>query len=371
MKKYEDFEDFDDFAGDSEPVNLKPYFEIALKNWKKILWWALGGAALGIIIGFSMPKQYTCKVVVAPELATRATASGGLSSLASLAGINMNTLALTDAMHPDLYPEVIKSTSFYISLFDVPVDVKWKGEMIHTDLYDYMVNYYKKPWWGTVMALPHIAWGGIKSIFVHKDEFDDAEGHAVMDSLRLTKQQEMVVKALAKNVSATVEKKTFVLSVKVVMQDKLVSAQVANAIIRKLQDFVVSYRTEKARENVEYYELIYDETREAYLAAQRAYAKYVDAHMGIVSKSSQVQQQHLQNEAQLRYQMYNQTAQNLLAARAKVQHESPVLVVVQPGIAPHIGKPSKVRLAIVWFILGAAVGAFVTIHKEKTEEKPE
>ena len=89
----------------------------------------------------------------------------------------------------------------------------------------------------------------------------------------------------------------------------------------------------------------------------------MDSNVGSVSKSSQVHQQHLQNEAQLRYQLYNQTAQSLLAARAKVQQESPVLVVLQPGIAPHIGKPSKVKLTILWFILGGLAGAVWCVLK--------
>ncbi|MBR5904993.1 MAG: chain-length determining protein [Bacteroidales bacterium] len=366
MSKYQDFDEFDDFdeMGGSS-VDFKPYIDLLLKNWKKLLVWAFCGALFGIMIGFSTPKTYTTKAVVAPEIATRSTLGNGLSSLASLAGVNMNTMALTDAMHPDLYPEIIKSTNFKIALFDMPVTVETKDSLVHTDLYDYMVNYCKAPWWGYVFGLPRMAIEGVKSIFVKKDEFDDAEGHASLDSLRLTKQQEMVVKALSKNITASVEKRTYVLSLKVTMQDPKIAAQLANEIIKKLQDFVVSYRTEKARETVDYYELIYEETRNEYLAAQKAYAYYSDANLGVANNRAKVQLQQLQNEAQLRYQMYNQTAQNLLAARAKVQQEAPVLVVIQPGIAPHVGKPSKVKLAILWFMLGAAACCAWLLIKRK------
>ncbi len=362
MKKYEDFDDFEEIGADSGSYDFKALFEVVLKSWKKILVWALCGAAFGMMIGLSKPKTYTAKAVVAPEITTR-TGAGGLSSLASLAGINMNTMALTDAMHPDLYPEIIKSTNFYIDLFDMPVTFEHKDTLVHTDLYDYMVNYAKSPWWGTVLGLPWKAMDGLKKLFGKVDEFDDAEGHFNVDSLRLTKQQEMVVKALSKNISAAVEKRTYVLNLKVTMQDPIIAAQLANAIIENLQKFVISYRTEKERNNVDYYKKIYDETQSDYLAAQRAYSRYVDSNVGSVSKSSQVHQQHLQNEAQLRYQLYNQTAQSLLAARAKVQQESPVLVVLQPGIAPHIGKPSKVKLTILWFILGGLAGAVWCVLK--------
>lgn len=364
MKEF-DFDEFD--GGQEQSIDFMPYVRKVLKGWKNVLLWAVIGGVFGVIIGISTPKKFTAKAVVAPELATRSTLSSGLNSLASLAGVNMNSLAITDAMHPDLYPEVIRSTNMYISLFDMPVTVSTKDSLVHTDLYDYVVNYTKHPWWGVIMGLPHLAADGVKHLFVKKDDFEDAEGHERVDSLRLTRQQEMVVKALSKSISASVEKKTYVLSIKVSMQDRIIAAQLANEIVNKLKEFVVDYRTEKSRENVDYYKLIYDQTRSDYLAAQRAYAYYMDSHQNVLSKSSLVQQQQLQNEAQLRYQMYSQTAQNLLAAEAKVQQEAPVLVVVQQGIAPHNGKPSRVKLAVLWFFLGGIMGAAWVIWKSRSK----
>ncbi len=353
MSKRE-FDEFDDLGPEGQSVDIKPYFQLLLKNWKKILLWALCGALFGIMIGFSTPKTYTSRAVVAPELTTRAN-TAGLSTLASLAGINMNTLTLTDAMHPDMYPEIIRSTDFFIKLFDMPVDVRTKDTLIHTDLYDYMVNYNRTAWWNYVLGVPRFVLNGIKSLFVEKDEFDEAEGHSSVDHSRLTKQQEMVVKALSNSVTASVEKRTYVLSLKATMQDPVIAAQLVNAIVENLQQFVVDYRTEKERENLEYYKKIYEETRADYLSAQQAYARYADSNAGSISKTSQIKQQQLQNEAQLRYQLYNQISQHLLASRVKVQQESPVLVVIQQGIAPHNGKPSKVKLAILWFMLGAVI----------------
>lgn len=350
-----EYDDFDDVGPGQTSLDMKPYFMLVLKKWKQILFWALCGAVLGIIIGFSTPKTYTATAVVAPELATRSTLSSGLNSLASLAGVNINSMAITDAMHPDLYPVVIRSSTFYIDLFDEPVSFIRADTLVTTDLYDYMAHYTKAPWYGYVLGLPRMGINWVKGWFAKKDAFEDAEGHDYVDSLRLTREQARVVKALSKSVKATVEKKTYVLSINATLQDPVLAAQLANAVVNHLRQFVVNYRSEKAMENVAYYERIYDETHADYLAAQRAYAYYVDSHMGSTSQSSQVQRQHLQNEAQVRYQIYYSTAQNLLAARAKVQQESPVLVVVQRAMAPFIGKPSKVKLAILWFLLGAVI----------------
>jgi len=61
--------------------------------------------------------------------------------------------------------------------------------------------------------------------------------------------------------------------------------------------------------------------------------------------------------------MFNQTAQNLIAAEAKVQQKAPVLVTIQQAFASRKGKPSKVKLAMLWFVLGAVFGAAMVILK--------
>lgn len=338
-------------------IDLKPYIMRVVKGWKTILLWALGGALLGIVIGLSKPKTFTATAVVAPEITTRSSV-GGLNTLASLAGVNVNSLALTDAMHPELYPTIIGSDDFCIGLFDMPVSFAKGKETVDTNLYDYIANYTRTPWYAYVIGLPRIAVNAVKGLFSKAGD-QESEGCAVTDSLRLTKEQESVIKALSASIKATVEKKTYALVVKVTMQDKVIAAQVANAVGDNLRKFVTDYRIGKAQNNVDYFEKLYEQTNEEYLQAQRAYARYLDSNRGIQTSSAQVTRQLLQNDAQLKYQLFNSTAQNLMTARAKVQQETPVLVDIQRAKAPNNGKPSKVRLALLWMILAGIAGAVV------------
>ena len=155
------------------------------------------------------------------------------------------------------------------------------------------------------------------------------------------------------------------------MQDRVIAAQVANAVIDRLQEFVVAYRTEKSRKDLNYFKTLYEQRHSEYVAAQRAYAYYADSHQGTSSRSSRIYEQQLQNEAQLHYQMFNQTAQNLIAAEAKVQQKAPVLVTIQQAFASRKGKPSKVKLAMLWFVLGACLGLVWSIWSSHVHLKPE
>ena len=325
----------------------------SLKDWRSLLLWAVVGAVVGLVIGLSTPKTYSVDALVAPEITTRST-MGGLSSLASLAGVNTSTMTMTDAMHPNLYPEIIHSSYFCVELFDMPVTVETKDSLVHTDLYTYITDYYKSPWWSAVMALPKKAADAIKGWFV-KEEDQEADGYSGVNVMKLTEQQESVIDVLSQSINASVDKKSYILSLNVKSQDPVVAADLANYVIEKLQGFVLSYRTEKAQENLDYLRSIQRQSKVEYEQAQGRYARYLDRNQGVVGNSGQAVQQQLQNEANLRFQMYNQTSQKLLDARAKVQEEEPVLVVVQPGLPPHTGTPSIARLVILMFLFGAVL----------------
>lgn len=69
----------------------------------------LATGILGIIVAFSIPKVYNSKVVLAPEMGNNSTVGGGLSSLASMAGIDLNKMGDEDgALYLQIYPSIIR-----------------------------------------------------------------------------------------------------------------------------------------------------------------------------------------------------------------------------------------------------------------------
>ena len=77
-------------------------------------------AVVAIVVAFSIPKDYESIVVLAPE-SSSGSALSGLSSLASLAGVNMGSIQNEDALYPELYPQIIGSTVFLSDLYEMQV----------------------------------------------------------------------------------------------------------------------------------------------------------------------------------------------------------------------------------------------------------
>ena len=77
---------------------------------------------------------------------------------------------------------------------------------------------------------------------------------------------------------------------------------------------------------------LFEERKQEYYAAQKKYAKYVDTHDNLVLQSIRAEQERLQNDMSLAYQVYSQVINQLQIARAKVQEEKPVFAVVEPPV---------------------------------------
>ncbi len=328
--------------------------ELAQKLWasrRLIVKFGIVGVIAGLIVAFSIPKEYTTTIKLAPEFSDNKAAGGSLGALASMAGINAggNT---TEAVYPQLYPDIVASVPFTVGLFDVPVTDK-EGEL-KTTVREYVTDELSSPWWSTIIGLPGMVIGGVKSLFISEDE---EAGGAGLDTFRLTKDETDVVNVLMDRVSADVDTKTSVITLSVTMQDPMVSALLADTVVERLKAYVTDYRTNKAREDLEYARKLNEEAKAEYYKAQQRYANYLDKNQGIVLRSVRTEQERLQNEASLAFNLYNSTAQRLQAAKAKVQEITPVYTVVQPATVPLLpSKPSKV-LILIGFVFLAVVAA--------------
>ena len=355
-----------------DEIDLMELVRKLLREWKLILKWCAVAVIVGLVIGFSIPKEYTSTSKLAPEAAPR-TSSGGLGSLASLAGINLGSIGTADAFYPELYPDIVTSTPFVVDLFPVPV----KTKDVETDYYTYLRDYTRSPWWNAVIKAPFKALGWFMGLF--REKTVQVEGFAALDPARLTDEQATIASAIRNNVNLSVDKKTSIISVVVTAQDPLVAKCICDEVISRLQTYITTYRTQKARRDLAYYEHLYSESKEAYFNAQQRYAGYVDRNQGVILQRVKTEQERLQNEMNLNYQLYNTCAQQLQAAKAKVQQETPVFTVINPPQVPlKRSKPSKVTILVACMFLGAVLAAVWVLwgrdgvaSLKKKDEEPE
>lgn len=323
---------------------------LALKIWinrKFFLKTCIIGFIIGLIVAFSIPKEYETKVTLAPEASNKGGISGSMGTLAAMAGINIGGVANgEDAIYPELYPKIISSTPFLIDLFNIRV-VNEKGD-VDVTFYEYMEKYQKSPWWNIIFSAPFklLKWGG--GLFKKNENKVDED--KILDSFNLTPQQTAIAEGINSCIIPTVDKKTGVVTLAVRMQDPLISASIADSVKNKLQEYIIEYRTNKVRNDLKFAEKLYSEAKQVYVQTQQTYANYIDSNLNVVLARYKSEAERLQNEANLAFGVYNQVAQQLQLSRVKVQEVTPVYTVIQPAKIPISPIKPKKAIIIIGFV---------------------
>lgn len=334
--------------------------EYARKLWesRKTLLIASGIAAvLGVVIALTTPRQYTVTVTLAPESGKSGGGSlSGIASMLGMGGFSMGSDA--DALNVMLYPNIVSSTPFILDLMDTPVKTI-DEEQPDTTLSGYLTEYTKKSLMGTVISLPFKAIEGVISLF--KEEEPEVTGPGTIDPFLLTKDQAKIAEGIKKLIVANVDKKTGITTVSVTMQDPMVAAMLTDTVLLKLKQHITKYRVSKAEDDCKYWENINNQRRDEYYAKQKEYAEYVDANKNVVLQSVQIEQERLQNDMQLAYQVYSNVATQLQMARAKVQEAKPVFVIVEPASVPLQASGTSRAMTVIGTIFLIVAGTAVWI----------
>ncbi|MDE6497928.1 MAG: chain-length determining protein [Muribaculaceae bacterium] len=367
-----------DIQPEEQEIDL---IELATKLWrsrKTIFKWAGWGAVIGVIVAFSIPREYTATVTLAPESGSGGGSGSGLSMLASMAGVNLGQNNASDAVYPGLYPDIVSSVPFSAGLLSVELPMN-ESDKQQATVEKILEDHTSSPWWSVITGAPGMIIGGIKGLFSEKAEPADS----VLDPGRLTAKQTQLVEALRGRVGVSVDSKTDVVTLSATLQDAVAATALVDTVTLRLQEYIKAYRTEKARADLAYARKINEEAKEDYYKAQRRYAEAADRNQGLSNRSAAIELERMQNESSLAFNLYNSTAQQVKLAEAKVQESTPVFAVVQPSTVPV--KPSKPRKAMILigfvFLSVVAAGAYVLFvpgliasfksGKEKTEEEME
>ena len=325
------------------------FVSILLMLWeykKRIIRNCIIGGLIAIIVAYSIPKDYTSTVVLAPELTGTSGLSGGLGNLATLAGVDLG-VGGEDALYPELYPQIVSSTPFLCELITMNVSGEYKKNTYNDNLYHYLRNCQRMPWWSYILGAPMRLFARMQNTPV-----DTIVPSPSVDSQQLSRRQQLVLKSLNKKIGVDVDNGNFVITLSVTMQDPHIAAQVVQAVSDNLQKYIVDYRSAKARKDLEYVKTLFDEAREKYLEAQQEYAVYIDQHQGVVKMQYQVEQERLVNEKNLAFDVYNQLASQYEMSKAKLQEQTPVCVVMQPPVVPFkASHPRKLILGLLYVFL--------------------
>lgn len=321
------------FCRDAVLPHLKYYFV-----WSLLFLFLFGGYV------FSLPRTYNSSTKVIPETTSDNGVSlpKSLSSISSLAGISLGSLGGKDAINPDIYPDIFNSTTFIVDVLQLPVQTQ-EGKRV--TFQEYMVTMTPQAWWSRLLG-----------------KEDDGKRKAALKPISPThfsREQETLIKSVQNSIVCNIDKQTGMIDLTTRTTDPVVSATLADGIMRRLQQYIIEYRTSKAKVDLNYAQLIYKEAQQDYVKKQQEYATYSDSHNDLVLAAYRTKLENLENEMQNAYNKVTQLNQQVSAATARLQERTPAFTVIQQAAVPVRPSGPKRMLTLIFSVMGACTLCFL------------
>lgn len=309
------------------------------------------------LVTLCVPRYYSCTMELAPETSD-GSGSSALGSIASSFGLgNLGKLAgNNDAINPLLYPDLLKSPDFIVSLLSIQVTTK-EGETY--SYYDYLDKHQKAAVWDQYIISP------IHNLFVKEEPSGPLPKDTKLDVRHLTKRQDEIIGSVSGKFKCVVDKKTDAITITVQDQDAEVCATIGDSVLSRMQQFIVDYRTKKARNDYNHYKKLLADAKVAYDNAVGTSAYYSDSHRNAIDQSIIAKTEDNTKQVGLKYQTYSAIAVQLQVAEAKIQENTPAFTVIKSATLPHKpAGPKRVLISLAMTIFAMFVMTIYIVFKK-------
>jgi uncharacterized protein involved in exopolysaccharide biosynthesis len=290
---------------------------------------------------------------------------GGLSSLAGLAGINLNTTS-ENFINPEIYPQITGSVPFLMEVLDKKIYFSGRDTTVTTFNY---LKYLYRPSLFEFLKKYTIALPFTLRKLLSSDKDSNELKNDNNDIIKLSKEDTKLIEKFKDQINSEYDNETGILSISVTMSDANAAAEIANLTFKLLQEYLIEFKSEKAKENLDFLEARYNESKSQYEKLQAELAQYTDQNQNVTLARAQIEQQNIQNEYNLAFEIYKSLANQLEQAKIKVKEDSPILSVLDPPKIPvEKSSPRRLLILIIFGFLGLIIGISIIIFNEQINE---
>ena len=318
----------------------------------------IGFMVFGLLIAIFSSKVYTASCDVVPQTSESTTLSR-MSSLAAMAGINLNQMQDVKTLSPYVYENITKSTTFYKELMQTNIFIKEVGHPI--SFYEYYTSEeYNKPSILEYILKYTIGLPGVILKAIRGDNKDKNLEKLGDDTARIetvTEDEYNCMKMLNECVSLTLDDKKGYVTITANMPEALAAAQMAQATVTLLQKYITEFKIEKVQSNLDFVQERYDEAKRNFEDIQARRAKFRDANLNTTRYSARTELDKLDAEYSLAMNLYSELATQLEQAKIKVKETIPVLTIINPVTVPFKkSKPQRAMILMAFTFLGVGAG---------------
>lgn len=316
---------------------------------------------IGLFVALFSPKEFTTSTTMVPQTSSGKQIGGSLSGLAAMAGINLGSMGGDSGIAPTLYPQIVSSIPFQKELLQTPLTIEGqKNKVTYTD---YFTNIQSPGLLGTLKKYTL----GLPGVIIKAIKGKPSQIQATTDNqlLSITDEEYELIEQLENQVGLDVNIKDGYVTLSATMPEAVASAELAKKAQDLLQQYIIDYKVQKSKDQLQFIQERYNEKEREFKAKQQQLARFKDRNQFVNSALAQTSFEVIQSEYDVAEKVYSELAKQLETQKIQVKEDTPVFTILKPVSVPiKKSKPNRPLTLVIFTFLGGIVGVGMVFGKE-------
>ena len=342
-------------------INVSAIAKSVWANRITVFKFIISGVFIGVFSVIFGQKEYRSSATLMPEYnAESSGGSGLLSRYGSLFGINTGSFGSSgSSINVMLYPNIVNSTEFQLQVLHHEYYFQSIDDTL--SLYDYFRDEQKSSVTSTIVSytvgLPSKIYGFFADIASDSEQESEALQTGNASILNLSGAEYDLTQMLRKRINASINLETGILNVSAVMPDKYVAAQVTDYVVNLLTQYIIDYTVNKELLDLAFIEEQLLQSTRRFEDAQEEIAAFREQYRGNMSIRNQTEEQRLESNYQVAFNLYNTLVQQREQAKLRVQEQTPVFNTLEKAKVPKNDETSG-KVVLIFSVFLSIVASF-------------
>lgn len=313
---------------------------------------------IGVVYALLAQESFKASTAFVPQVAEQSKIGSNLGGLAALAGINLNSSSSQNGISPLLYPKILMSSKFKLTLLESVLYTKNGNSFDSITYRDYLkskkkgFSFYLKKY---TIGLPKTIISSLKKETANSDL-------SLGTYYEVSKRDYELFEYISESVSLNVEENDGYVNLSVLESNPDIAAQLAVSAKNMLQETIISLKIANSKN-------IYDFTLKQYLSKQLevrklqdSLAKFKDSNRLLNSSKLQNELLRIENSYNISNTVYIELAKQLENAKIQLNKDTPIFITIQPVTKPNERVyPKRMKLVLSFAVFGflSALGMII------------
>ena len=319
---------------------------------------------IGCIVAVLSPVVYTSQTTFVPQVSDEElSTSKGLGSLASLAGINLNSSKETSDSYlsPLLYSKLAESEEFSYNIIKEEI-INLNGNKL--TIKEYLLSNKSSFNFNPIAFVKKYTIG----LFLN-NKTKENNSDILKDYNFLSEEDFGLVNSFKVKFTMEISEKEGYIKVIATDKNAFISTQLVEKVTKNLQSKIIELRTNKIKERLEYSKEQYEIKQVEFDFLQKTLAEFKDSNKNISTAKFMSELQKLESEYQLQQSILINLASEYNNNKIKLNKDTPIFSVIDEVSVPNEkSKPKRSLIALIWVFLGVVLSTGYLLVKEPLAE---